>query len=107
MDFGAKRIENMYMGIACKTDFNKTNLLGRFRGIRVQFASFCFILSRSSSQEDRFNFPRPRGTPKYFEGKEPFAKPRMQRMFLWVAGAMLRKKTWDLAGFTPSPEALA
>ena len=31
----------------------------------------------------------------------------MRRMFLWVAGAVLRKKTWDLAGFTARPEALA
>ena len=106
MDLGAKRTKNGYMGIACNTDFNRTSLLGRFRGLRVQFASLYFIFSRSSSQEVRFSFHRPRGTPKYFEGKEPFAKPRMQRMFLSVARAVLRKKTWDLVWFTARPEAL-
>ena len=94
------------MGIACSTDLIRTSLLGRLRGLKVQLESFCFILSRSSSQEVLFNFLRPRGTPKYFEGKDPFAKSKMHRMFLWVAWVVLRKKTWDLAEFTARPEAL-
>ena len=97
MDFRAERTKNMYMGIACKTDLIKTNLLGKFRGLRVQLVSFCFIRSRRSRQEVHFNLRGPRGTPNYFEGKEPFEKPRIRRMFLCEAGAVLRKKTWDLA----------
>ena len=47
-----------------------------------------------------------RVTPRYFEGKEPFENPRIQRMFLWVAGAVLRKKTWVLAWLIARLEAL-
>ena len=82
MDFRAERIDNRYMGIACKTDLIKTNLLGKFRGLRVQLVSFCFILSKSSSQDVLFNLCRLKGMPRYFEGKEPFEKPRIHIMFL-------------------------
>ena len=82
MDFGAKRIENRYIGIACKTDLIRTILLGKFKGLRVQLVSFCFILSRSSIQDTLFYLHGLRGTPRYLEGKEPFENPRIQRMFL-------------------------
>ena len=79
---GVERTENRYMGIACNTDLIGISLLGRLIGLRVQIESFCFILSRSSSQEVLFKFLRPRGMPRCFEGKDPFVKPRMWRMFL-------------------------
>ena len=42
-NFGATKVDKMYIGIACRIDFNKTTQLERFRQWKVQDASLLLI----------------------------------------------------------------
>ena len=93
--------------MACKMALTKIRQLGKFRGYSTQLESFCFNRSKSSYQDSFFGLPIPRGMPKYLDGKAPLEKPRILKIFLWVAGGVLTKKTRDLLGLTARPDALA
>ena len=92
-DFGAVKTKNRYIGKSWRTNLIKTNLLGRFKGLRVQLANLAFILSSRSCQETYLIVPCPKGTPIYLVGKVPFVNPKILPMFLWVMIGVLKKKT--------------
>ena len=57
--------------MAWRTDFTKTGILGKFRGLRTQLDNLPLILSMRSYHEVFFMVPLPKGTPRYLEGKDP------------------------------------
>ena len=93
MVLGAEGIDKRYTSIAWITDFTKTSLLGKFRGLRTQLDNLPLILSMRSYHEAFFMVPLPKGTPRYLEGKDPLVKPKILTIFLGVMSAVFRKNT--------------
>ena len=81
--------------------------MGKFKGHNTQLESFYFNLSKRSYHDSFYCLPNSRGIPRYLDGKAPFENPKILKMFLWVAGGVLTKKTWELFGLTTKPEAFA
>ena len=93
--------------MAWRTDLTRTNMLVKFRDLRVQLASIALILSRRSFQETFQMVPYLSKTPKYLEGMVPLGKPRILPIFLWVIVGVLKKNSWDLSALIARPDALA
>ena len=81
IDLGAERIEKRFTSMAWRTDLTRTNLLGKFRGLRVQLASLALILSRRYFQDTFRMAPFPSRTPSIWKAWFPWGNPESYQYF--------------------------